>query len=349
MECMQRMVLGKTGLRAFRLGFGGIPIQRVSEAEAVETVHHALRQGLDFIDTSRVYTTSERRIGLALKEFEREDEDRAHRVILASKSQETTASAARADLETSLQELGRDYIHLYQCHFIRDDAAYETVIGPDGALEGLHRAREEGLIGHIGITSHNQDVLERAVSEGLFDTIMVCFSFLEPQAGKRLIPKALARDVGVLAMKPFSGGVIEDAELALGYVLSEPGVLVLAGVETQDLFDQNWSLFKAGVPLTEVDRARIAELQRSHDKIFCRRCDYCQPCPEGIPIQGVLGVRAMVKRLGLQCFREGPFWEGVEKGRECTGCSECMARCPYELPIPDLIRENLAWLDEQTG
>jgi predicted aldo/keto reductase-like oxidoreductase len=346
---MQRMVLGGTGLEAYRLGFGGIPIQRVSEAAAVATVRYALEQGLDFIDTSRAYTTSERRIGKALKEFQKASGNDAHRVIVASKSYETTASAVRADLETSLQELDLDHIHLYQCHFVRDDEEYETVTSPGGALEGLRDAKDEGLIGHIGITSHSQDVLEQAVDDGLFDTIMVCFSFLEPQAKEGLIPKALAQDVGVLAMKPFSGGVIEDAELGLRFALSEPGVLVLAGVESQGLFDENWGTFRAGVPLSETDRARIAEIQRVHDKVFCRRCDYCQPCSEGIPIQLVLGTRSLVKRLGLKALMDGPFGEGIEKGRNCTECGDCMTRCPYDLPIPDLIRENLRWLDEQTG
>jgi predicted aldo/keto reductase-like oxidoreductase len=346
---MQRTVLGRTGLEAYRLGFGGIPIQRVGEADAVETVRHALQQGVDFIDTSRAYTTSERRIGMALKEFENEDADKAHRVLLASKSQAKTASAARADLETSLQELDRDFIHLCQCHYVGSEEEYEKVTGPGGALEALRGAKEEGLIGHIGVTSHNLDVLERAVDGGLFDTIMVCFSFLEPQAKRRLIPKALVQDIGVLAMKPFSGGVIEDAELALKYALAEPGVLVLAGVETPELFDHNWKVFREAVPLTRTDNARIEELRQSHDRAFCRRCDYCQPCPEGIPIQTVLGVESMVKRLGIETLRNGPFWEGIDKGRGCTGCGECMARCPYDLPIPDLIRENLRWLDEQMG
>jgi predicted aldo/keto reductase-like oxidoreductase len=345
----ERMVLGRTGLEVYRLGFGGIPIQRVDEAEAVETVLHALRLGIDFIDTSRAYSTSERRIGLALKEAgvgtsggglsaDGRDVLGGRHVVLASKSH---------DLETSLSQLERDYIDIYQCHFVSNSADYQTVISPGGALEALEKAKQEGLIGHIGITSHSLDVLNRALDDDLFDTIMVCFSFLEPKAKEVVIPKARQKDVGVLAMKPFSGGVIEDARLALKYVLSEPGVLVVAGVEHAHLADENWEVFQEGAPLTEPEQQQIDALQQTYDKVFCRRCDYCQPCSEGIPIQAVLGMRSMVKRMGKNLLLDGRFAADLAKARNCTECGECMTRCPYDLPIPDLIRDNLRWLDEQ--
>ena len=337
---MERMVLGRTGLEVYRLGLGGIPIQRVGEEEAVQTVLHAVERGVDFIDTSRIYTTSERRIGLALEQTDRH-------VVVASKTPAPTADGARAHLETSLRELRRGHIDLYQCHFVADTEAYRTIVSPGGALEGLIAARGEGLISHIGITSHSLDVLEQAIDDGFFDTIMVCFSFLEPKAREIVIPRAVDRNIGVMAMKPFSGGVIEDARLALNYSLSEPGVLVLAGVETPALFDKNWQVFAENEPLSAAQEEEIAALQRQYDKLFCRRCDYCQPCSEDIPIQTVLGIRYLVKRMGKKTFMEGPFGQAVAKGTDCTECGVCMTRCPYELPIPDLIRENLRWLEEQ--
>jgi predicted aldo/keto reductase-like oxidoreductase len=340
MRSMERMIVGKTGLEVFRLGFGGIPIQRVSETQAVETVLHAIHRGVDFIDTSRAYTTSERRIGLALKQTDK-------KVILASKSHSRTSDAVRADLETSLKELQRDYIDLYQCHFVKDDADYQKAISQGGALEALKKAKEEGLIGHIGITSHSLDVLARSLDDGLFDTLMTCFSFLEPQTRDRVIPKALEKNIGVIAMKPFSGGVIDNAGLALKYVLSQPGVLVIAGVESKDLFDENWKVFQDGQGLTDKEKMEIEEIRKRYEKVFCRRCDYCQPCTEDIPIQIVLGIRSMVKRMGKGILQKGRQREAIEKARNCTECGECMTRCPYELPIPDLIKENLGWVDEQ--
>jgi aryl-alcohol dehydrogenase-like predicted oxidoreductase len=84
--------------------------------------------------------------------------------------------------------------------------------------------------------------LERIIDDGLFETIMVCLSFLEPAAKERIVPKALKKNIGILAMKPFSGGVIENPVLALKWVLSIPEILVLAGVEDKRLIDRNWEV-----------------------------------------------------------------------------------------------------------
>lgn len=337
---MERIVIGKTGLEVYKVGFGGIPIQIVNEKQAVDTVAHAINRGVDFIDTSRFYTTSERRIGKALKQA-------GKRVVLASKSVSKTSEGIRKNLETSLKELQVDYIDLYQCHFVKDDNEYNLVTAPGGALEGLIKAKEEGLIGHIGITSHNLDLFDRVLDDGLFETIMVCFSFLEPAAGEKIIPKAIEKNVGIIAMKSFSGGAIENSMLALKYALSQEGIVVIPGVERKDLFDENWKIFQGNWELDDAEKAEIDEIRKRCDKNFCRRCDYCQPCPEGIPIQLILGMRSSVKRMGKDFLLKGWPREGVEKARHCSECEECMARCPYELPIPDLIKENLQWWDEQ--
>lgn len=338
---MDRVVLGETKLEANRLGLGGIPIQRVEEEEAVRLILHAVEKGVDFIDTSRVYTTSERRIGLALKQTRK-------RVVVASKSWTRTADGLRADLETSLKELDRESIDLYQCHNIKAASEYEQVISPGGALEALIRAKEEGLIGHIGVSSHSLDMIDRILDDGFFETIMVCFSFLEHSARDTIIPKALSKNVGVIAMKPFSGGVIEETELALRYALSQPGILVLVGMEYGHLFDQNWKIFQKGhYDLDAGETAKIEQIRKRFEKTFCRRCDYCQPCTEGIPIQYLMGLRSLVKRRGRQILKEGWIREAVDKGRDCSECGLCLERCPYELPIPDLIKENLEWADEE--
>jgi len=337
---VERIVLGKTGLEVNRLGFGGIPIQTVEENQAVETVLHAVEGGVDFIDTSRVYTTSERRIGMALRQTDK-------RVILASKSQSRTSEGLRADLETSLKELQRASIDIYQCHFVKDEHVYEQVISPGGALEGLIKAKEQGLIGHMGVTSHNLDLVNRILDDGLFETIMVCFSLLEPLAREKIIPKAIEKDVGVIAMKPFSGGIIDNPRLALKYVLSQPGVMIIAGVEHKDLFDENWRVFQGGHELDHEEWEEIGRIRKTYERNFCRRCDYCQPCTEDIPIQMILGLRSMVKRMGNNILREGWRPKAIEKARHCSECGECMPRCPYQLPIPDLIKENLRWVDEQ--
>lgn len=338
---MKRISIGKTGLEVNRMGFGGIPIQRVSEKQAVETVLHAVESGVDFIDTSRAYTNSERRIGKALKQTDKN-------VVIASKSPRKSAGGVQKDLETSLKELQLEYIDLYQAHFVRDEADYKRITGPNGALEGLIKLKEQGLIGHIGITSHSLDLLDIAIEDGLFETIMVCFSFIEPAAKEKIIPKALSKDVGVIAMKSFSGGTIENGKLAMKYALSQPGVIIIPGVENKTFFDENRAVFENGDwNLTQKEENEIEEIRNRMDNIFCRRCDYCQPCTENIHIQTILGVRSMVKRMGKNVVQYGHIKKGFELAENCTECGDCMERCPYDLPIPELIKENVEWYKEQ--
>jgi uncharacterized protein len=336
---MNRIVLGKTGIKAVKLGFGGIPIQRVSEAQAIEVVRYSLEKGMDFIDTSRMYTTSETRIGKALKETDKIP-------AIATKSFGRSADSIRKDVEISLKELQVEYIDIYQCHGISGEEEYRLITSPDGAYHGLLKAKEQGLIGHIGITSHSLDLLEKIVDDGLFETIMVCFSFLEPAAQERVIPKAREKGVGIIAMKPFSGGVIETPEAALKWILAYPDILVIAGVEDTKLIDQNWKVFLGDYGLTDEEKQTVQRICKEFDKKFCRRCDYCLPCPADIPIQYVLGVRSFIKRIGPASVQYPVFVKMLEKAANCTECGECMERCPYDLPIPDMIKENVSLIKE---
>ncbi len=338
---MEKMTLGKTGLKMHRLGFGGIPIMRVDDDQAVETVLHCIENGLDYIDTARAYGESERRIGLALKKTDK-------KVLLASKAQKLNGGEMRSEIETSLKNLGVDYIDLYQCHFVSTLESYETIIGKGGALEALLKAKDEGLIGHVGITTHSLDLCDRIIDDGLFETLLICYGILEPQAEEHVMPKALEAGMGVIIMKALSGGWVENAELGLKFNFRHPGTLVLAGMEDKALFDENWAIYQSGdYDLSEDNWRGIKALQKEFGKQFCHRCDYCQPCPQGVPIQAVLGLPATVKRMGLQSIAPGGFAVAtLEKARECEECGECESRCPYELPIPELIKERIQWAED---
>jgi len=336
---LKRIVLGNTGLKVNRLGFGGIPIQRVDEAQAVEVVLHAIETGMDFVDTARVYTTSESRIGKALKQTNK-------KVVIATKSMNRFSDGIQKDIEVSMKNLQVDYIDLYQCHGVGSEDEYERVTSPNGALTGLRKAKEQGLIGHIGITGHSLDIMERIIDDGLFETIMVCISFLEPAAKERIIPKALEKNIGVLAMKPFSGGVIETPEVALKWVLAIPGTLILTGVEEKRLIDQNRKIFEGSYELTDEEKKKLEEIFKEYDKKFCRRCDYCLPCTEDIHIQLVLGIKSIFKRMGTQTLNHPVFGKMIENAAHCSECGECMTRCPYSLPIPDMIKDNLKWVED---
>jgi len=333
---MEKVRLGRTNLKVTRLGWGGIPIQRVNESEAVSVIQAVVEMGVELLDTARGYTNSESRIGLALKKTKKP-------VILSSKSPVRTAKIYD-EVQVSLKQLQVERIHIYHLHNVSKAEDYQKVMEPGGAYEGLKRAKAEGLIDHIGLTSHSLDLLERVLQEDHFDVVMACYSFLEPDAAKKIFPLARAKDVGVLTMKPFSGGVIEEAGPALRFVLSAPGIVPIPGSETPERARENWKVFAEGVPLTKDDEARIKLLRQEFDRQFCRRCDYCQPCSEGINIQLMMGMKSVIRRFGNP--DEIAWIKGVVgKARDCTECGDCLPRCPYQLPIPELIKKNLAWYD----
>jgi len=334
---MKKVRLGKTNLIVTQLGWGGIPIQRTGDQEAVSVIRAVVEMGVDLLDTARSYTTSEYRIGLALKESNRP-------VIVSSKSHVRT-DKIYDEVKESLRQLKVKKVNIYHLHAVPNLEEYEKVIAPGRAYEGLKRARDEGLIDHIGITSHNLRLLERAIEDGYFEVIMACYSFLEPDAGQRVFVLAKAKDIGILAMKSFSGGVIEEAGPALRFVLSTSDIVPIPGSETLEKARENWRIFTEGCLLTEKDKERIEAIKKDFDRQFCRRCGYCQPCTEEINIPLAAGLKSIIKRVGTNV--EGNTWlkDLIEKARSCSECGECMVRCPYQLPIPDMIKENLDWYD----
>ena len=334
---MKKIRLGRTNLTVTQLGWGSIPIQRVSDEEALSVIRTVVEQGVDLLDTARGYTTSEKRMGQALKDIKRP-------LVLSSKSPLRTAKIYD-DILVSLKNLQVEKISIYNMHNVSKMDDYEKVMGAGGAYEGLVRAQKEGLIDHIGFTSHNLDVMERALMDDRFAVIMACYSFLEPDAAKRILPLARQKDVGVMLMKPFSGGVIEKASPALKYVLATPDVVPIPGAETVVQALENWDIFIKGEPLTREEETYIQTLQNEMKHQFCRRCDYCQPCLQEISIQMVMGLKSIVKRFGAGA--DAPAWiqAVAEKARDCTECGECLPRCPYQLPIPDLIKKNLEFYD----
>jgi predicted aldo/keto reductase-like oxidoreductase len=334
---MEKVRLGKTNLIVTKLGWGGIPIQRAGEREAVSVIRAVIEMGVDLLDTARAYTNSEHRIGLALQRMDRP-------VILSSKSLVRTAKIYN-EVHESLKQMKVKKVNIYHLHSVSDFEDYEKVMAPGGAYEGLMRARDEGLVDHIGITSHNLNVLERAIGDGYFDVIMACYSFLEPDAAQKVFPLTKEKDIGMLAMKPFSGGVIEEAGPALKFVLATANIVPIPGSETLGKARENWKIFTEGGSLTDKDKERIEAIKKEFNRQFCRRCDYCQPCTEKINIQFAVGLKTIIKRFGPHVQELKWMMDLIEKARNCSECGECLPRCPYQLPIPDMIKENLAWFD----
>ena len=327
---MEYRVLGKTGLKISRLGFGGIPIQRI-DAEGTGKLMHQLKDaGINYIDTARGYTVSEEYLGYALEGI------REH-FVLATKSMARTKDAMAADIETSLKNLRTDYIDLYQVHN-PNPAQLEQVCGPDGALQALLEAREAGKIGHIGITAHSTEVFERALNLSWVETIMFPYNIVETQ-GEKLIRKCAEKNIGFICMKPLAGGALEDATLALRYLCANENVtVVIPGMAEPRELEQNLAAVNDTAPLSPEEKGKIMKIRSSLGTQFCRRCGYCLPCREGIAIPSVFLFEGYLSRYGLEEWARGRYATLNVKASACIGCGACEARCPYGLPIRQMLK-----------
>ncbi len=330
---MEKVRLGRTGMMVTKIGFGGIPIQRVSENEAIAVVKRCLELGINFLDTANGYTTSEERIGKAIK-GQREG------IILATKSLSQTREGVESHLKLSLERLGTESIDLYQFHNVSDANTLKTILDPDGPRAVVEEAKKAGIVKHIGITSHQIDVAKEAVKSDCFETIMFPFNFVTREATEELLPLARKHDVGFIAMKPLAGGMLDNATLAIKHLLQFPDVVFIPGIEKIPEIDEIAQVLKGPWEITASEQEEMERLRQELGTRFCRRCDYCQPCTVEIPISDVMSYLSATKRLPPVRLFTGKFTEALEKAAECTECGECEERCPYHLPIRETIAEN---------
>ena len=334
---MQYTTLGRTGLRISRVGFGGIPIQKADAQKTRELMEELVRQGVNYIDTARGYTVSEAFLGEALSGIR-------DRFVVATKSMARTKEAMARDIETSLANLRTDYIDLYQVHnpSLID---LETVCAPGGALEALREAQAAGKIGHIGLTAHLAQVFEKALTLDWVETVMFPYNIVETQ-GEELMRRAKAQNVGFIVMKPLAGGAIENAKLALRFIAQNDCVsVVIPGMCDVREIRENVAAAESTEPLTAEELAQIEAIRNDLGTQFCRRCNYCQPCTVGVPISGVFLMEGYLKRYGLADWAKQRYASLPKKAGDCIGCGVCETRCPYQLPI----REMLARCRDEFG
>ena len=330
---MEYRTLGKTNLRISRLGFGGIPIQKTDAEQTKLLLRHLMEQGVNYIDTARGYTVSEEYIGYALQGVR-------DRFVLATKSLARTKQAMEQDIAISMKNLGTDYIDLYQVHN-PSPWELEQVLAPGGALEALLEAKAAGTIGHIGITLHSVELFEKVLDFPWVETIMFPYNIVETQ-GESLITKCTEKNIGFIAMKPLAGGAIEDARLALRFLSQNPHIsVVIPGMATVEEADQNIQNSQDKSPLSPQEQAKIETIRKELGTNFCRRCNYCAPCAVGIPIAGVFLLEGYNNRYGLQTWAKTRYQGFAHKASECIGCGVCESRCPYHLPIRDMMKKAI--------
>ncbi|MCX6004648.1 MAG: aldo/keto reductase, partial [Chloroflexi bacterium] len=297
---MEKIRLGKTNMMVTRVGFGGIPIQRLTEDEAVAVVKRCLDLGINFIDTANGYSTSEERIGKAIL-------GRREGLILATKSLSRSREGVAKHLQQSLKQLGVESIDLYQFHGVSDFKTLDIVLDPQGPMAVLEEAKRAGKIRHIGITSHQIDVARKAVASGRFETIMFPFNFVTDKEGLELLPLARQHDIGFIDMKPLAGGMITNAKIAFKYLFQFPDVVPIPGIEKLHEIDEIIQILNGPLAMTGEEQQEMQQLKQQLGARFCHRCDYCQPCKEGIAISTVMTYPSLVRRLPPQHIYSS-FW-----------------------------------------
>jgi len=331
---MKTIRLGATALEISEIGFGGIPIIPLPQEEAVSVVKHCFDLGITFFDTANMYPTSEEKLGIALKSIR-------SKVAIATKSAQRDAKGAADHIDLSLRQLQTDWIDVFQLHNVSNEEALNQVLAPQGAYEAVSKARDAGKIRFIGISSHSIATAMEALKTGLFQTLQFPFNFIESDPANQLFPLATQNKVGIIGMKPLGGGLLERADLCFRFLQRHPYVVPIPGIRAKKEADEIIELYRNPEPLSEADLKDIENIRSTLGDKFCHRCEYCMPCEQGVQIPSVLIFQAAAKRLSREGVK-GWIGKAMESVEQCIECGECEQKCPYNLPISDLLKENLA-------
>lgn len=322
--------LGSTNIELNRVGFGGIPIQRITQEDTSLVINELINQGINFIDSARGYTVSEEYIGNAI-------EGKRDKFILATKSMSRSYDDMIRDVNISLNNFKTEYIDLYQLHNLKPDE-YDGIFDDDMAYEALLKCKEEGKIKHIGITSHSIDTIKKAVNSGKFDTIQFPYNIVEDQADE-IFKEANKNGIGIIVMKPLAGGAIDNAKLAIKYILSKDYIdVVIPGMDSVDQVIENTSVLN-NLNITDEENLEIKDIIEKLGNRFCRRCEYCMPCPVGINIPMNFLLEGYYSRYNLKEWSKDRYKSLDVNASNCIECGKCESKCPYELPIREMLKD----------
>jgi uncharacterized protein len=328
---MDKLRLGRTEIRAARSGLGALPIQRISSDDAALLLQKAYDGGINFFDTARAYTDSEEKIGRALSGV------RNH-IYIATKTTAKDKNSLFKDLETSLKNLKTDVIDIYQLHNPPAIPDYED---PDGLYQALLEAKAKGYIRFIGITNHRLSLSMKAAIDKRFDTIQFPLSSLSSDKDLKLISLCKENDIGLIAMKAMSGGLITNAASTFAFLRQFGQVLPIWGIQRVCELEEFLSFEKDPPVLDESMKKIIENDRRELAGTFCRGCGYCQPCPAKIPIETAARISLLLTRSPYQGFLTDEFKAQMERIKDCTHCNHCKDHCPYGLDTPTLLQYML--------
>ena len=328
-------------------------------------VSRAIDLGINYIETSEWYcdNRSETKVGMGI-------EGRREQVYISTKSKiepQTTQDDIMRALEGSLTKLGVDRVDFYQVWDYKADA-FEAVTRKGGGLDVLEVLKDQGVIGHIGFTSHesNQELI-RMIDTGRFESCTLAYHMLT-RAVEPAIEHAHARGMGVVCMTPLGGGLLATpsdvlqellpgqqpsmAASALAFVLSNPGITTApSGMTSVAEVEANVAAMEDFQPLTAEQLSAAVKALDEYavlGKQFCTGCNYCMPCPSEVKIPRLFRLRNYYKVFGMREWAQRSA-NRIEPGKgpwACTECGECETKCPNSIPIIEQLKEVASIIEE---
>lgn len=340
------------------MGFGGIPIMSGKDSEflvrlknveyekSLELIKKAIDLGVVFFDTALDYGDSEEKIGKVTQNCR-------DKVILATKSKALTYDEMMYSVEKSLKNLSTDYIDVYQLHFVKDTISYNTIMGDNGAYKALEKLKTQKVIREIGVASHNYTVLQQAIEDNTFFSVQLPYNVIENDS-VGVINEAKKKNIKVIIMKPFAGGALTQIHpklldviaseselryLALKFIAEQPISIIIPGMSTEEELLENYKILNNDAPLTFDDKEKISQIREVIGQTFCRRCQYCEPCPQGIEIAKIFRFNKYYEDYNLPKWAREQYFLLPIGADKCVGCYSCENKCPYNLKIVSKLEE----------
>lgn len=286
-EGLPRRPLGKTGVKLSVVGFPGLGLVHDEQKKCTTAVHDAFNRGMNYYDVAPAYGNGqcETKLGIALEGLDRS------KYFLACKTKKRDKEGTMKELENSLKLAKTDHFDLYQLHHLVRPSEVKQALGPDGAMEAILKAKEQGKLKYIGFSAHTTKAAIEVMKGFKFDTVMFPINFVEYYTrgyGKDVLDLAGEQGAGVLAIKPLSWGTwpkdvektrqwwyrtvetVEDIRLAMSFSLSQTNVVAGIPPSFLDLVDRTITACKEVKPLDEESAKKLKNMAENRESIFTR-------------------------------------------------------------------------------
>ena len=363
---MKYSTFGKTGKKVSRIGMGGMRFDKeIPEKDCISVIRHAHDKGVNYFDTAPIYNEdrSESIYGRAFSEM-----DRNTYYVTTKGDNAQDAATITKHIERSIKRLNVEQIDFYFLWCVINPSQYKKAVEPGRSLEAILKAKERGLIRHVGISSHMySDDIDEIIDSQMFEFLMVPYNALNYNQRKEALMKASQNNMGTVVMNPLYGGIIPQfkdiitifpdrpdtvVEDSLLFCLEAPEINVaLTGMNKKEMVDFNTSVVEKSELISPEDQKNKEALIKASKPDMCTSCGYCLAhCPEKINIRSYMEIYNHYQLIGsvketrgksTWYHSFGPIYGDDKRPSDCTECLACEEACTQFLNITD----RLKWLD----